>query len=309
MVADVSDWVKTEAAEGAARQILVPAIIEDVPIPIEFRRIQAANLQHWTGNPDDLELESLIQSVERLSRGVGSPRVDHHAPGSVVPRARRVALRAMARMALIPAVVAASFLMGWVLSRTGAPLASDSGPAEMSSDRPVVPKVSFGNPAATPVAPVGSVNTSASGKKVNLLAMENGGHLVVASSDDWRGTIDGKENPFQISYGTGKEAVYAFKDDRLAAFDTFAMLINETEGWNINEFELLASREASSGPFDAIGKYHTQNLKNFAAPYQTFTFPLVEAKYLKFKLISTHGGAHPVAHEFQLLGILMVGPS
>jgi hypothetical protein len=46
----VSEWVKTEAAEGARRKILVPVLIEpDARIPLEFRRIQAADLSGWTG--------------------------------------------------------------------------------------------------------------------------------------------------------------------------------------------------------------------------------------------------------------------
>ena len=100
-----SNWVKTEAAEGATRQILVPALIEDVPIPIEFRRIQAANLQNWTGSPDDPELQRMMQSIERLSHGVGqavAPRLDDHAPGSVLPRTRRLTMRTMAESDMDP---------------------------------------------------------------------------------------------------------------------------------------------------------------------------------------------------------------
>lgn len=45
-------WVKTEAAEGRSRGILVPVLIEDVRPPLEFRRIQAAKLQDWeVGTP------------------------------------------------------------------------------------------------------------------------------------------------------------------------------------------------------------------------------------------------------------------
>ena len=85
------------------------------------------------------------------------------------------------------------------------------------------------------------------------------------------------------------------------------MLIPATASWNVNEFELLVSREGSSGPFDSIGKFHTQNLRMFAAPYQTFTFPIVEAKFLKVKVISSHGFG-PYAYEFQLLGTLVGSP-
>ena len=37
-----SSWVKTEAAEAMRRKILVPAVIDQVTIPLEFRRLQAA---------------------------------------------------------------------------------------------------------------------------------------------------------------------------------------------------------------------------------------------------------------------------
>src|SRR5215211_8193119 len=44
-----SRWVRTEAGEGADRQILVPVLIDDVKIPLAFRRIQAAKLIGWQG--------------------------------------------------------------------------------------------------------------------------------------------------------------------------------------------------------------------------------------------------------------------
>jgi TIR domain len=48
-----SDWVKTEAADARDRRILVPVLIEHVKIPLEFRRLQAADLSRWQpGQPD-----------------------------------------------------------------------------------------------------------------------------------------------------------------------------------------------------------------------------------------------------------------
>lgn len=47
-----SGWVKTEAADAMARRILVPALIDDIKIPLEFRRLQAADLSAWhPGSP------------------------------------------------------------------------------------------------------------------------------------------------------------------------------------------------------------------------------------------------------------------
>jgi hypothetical protein len=61
-----SEWVKVEAAEGVRRRILVPALIEDVPIPLEFRRIQAAGLVAWRGATRHPGLASLVSSVARI---------------------------------------------------------------------------------------------------------------------------------------------------------------------------------------------------------------------------------------------------
>jgi len=157
-------------------------------------------------------------------------------------------------------------------------------------------------PSAPPSAPAPSPGGPAATARVNLLASENGGHLVLASSEDWQATIDGREDFAQISYGLGKEAVYTFKDERPVTFDTFAMLIPGTENNNIKEFELLVGDGSPTGPFRSVGTFQTQNVRIFKNPYQEFKFSAVTAKYVKFKLISTHGGAHPGVYEFQLWG-------
>jgi hypothetical protein len=58
-----SNWVRAEAAEGLRRGILVPVMMEDVRIPLEFRRIQAANLTDWQQSPDHPGFRSLLNSL------------------------------------------------------------------------------------------------------------------------------------------------------------------------------------------------------------------------------------------------------
>jgi hypothetical protein len=60
----VSSWVKTEAAEAMRRKILVPALIDETKIPLEFRRLQAADLSQWQGESSHPELEKFFQSIE-----------------------------------------------------------------------------------------------------------------------------------------------------------------------------------------------------------------------------------------------------
>jgi len=69
-----STWVKTEAAEANRRKLLIPVVIEDVKIPLEFRRLQAADLTGWNGERAQPEVDKFIAAIEReIGRPGGSP--------------------------------------------------------------------------------------------------------------------------------------------------------------------------------------------------------------------------------------------
>lgn len=61
-----SDWVSNEAAEGARKKILIPALLDEVEIPFEFKRIQAANLIDWRGGTDHAGYQQLIKALTDL---------------------------------------------------------------------------------------------------------------------------------------------------------------------------------------------------------------------------------------------------
>ena len=63
-----SDWVKTEAAELATRRILVPVLLDEVRIPLEFRRIQAARLLDWHDTGPHLEFDKVVRAVTHFLR-------------------------------------------------------------------------------------------------------------------------------------------------------------------------------------------------------------------------------------------------
>jgi hypothetical protein len=68
-----SDWVKTEAAEGARRRILVPVLLDAVRIPLEFRRIQAARLLDWHDTGPHPEFDKVVRAVqETLETGAAA---------------------------------------------------------------------------------------------------------------------------------------------------------------------------------------------------------------------------------------------
>jgi hypothetical protein len=60
----VSDWVKDEAEEGNRRGVLVPASIEDVKVPLGFRRLQTVNLVGWKGDNNHPEFREVLSAVK-----------------------------------------------------------------------------------------------------------------------------------------------------------------------------------------------------------------------------------------------------
>jgi hypothetical protein len=92
-----STWVKTEAAEAMRRKALIPAIIEEVRIPLEFRRLQAADLSHWTGDRADPQLAQFFQSIatelqrsaapDAVSQPAAAPAIEPRSQPAAVPHA------------------------------------------------------------------------------------------------------------------------------------------------------------------------------------------------------------------------------
>jgi len=74
-----SHWVRAEAAEGMLRGILIQAFLEEVTIPLEFRRIQATDLTAWDGGVGDPKFEQFLQSVTMLMQ----PRTRGPSPVAV----------------------------------------------------------------------------------------------------------------------------------------------------------------------------------------------------------------------------------
>lgn len=85
-----SDWVLNEAQEGADRQILVPVRVEDVRIPLAFRRIQAADLIGWKGDASAPAFRRLVADIRAMVPEPDSAAAENDAPspdGAAPPRA------------------------------------------------------------------------------------------------------------------------------------------------------------------------------------------------------------------------------
>ena len=58
-----SEWVRNEAGAANDRDVLVPAILDDAPLPLEFRRLQTADLSAFTGDRADAGFRNLCEGL------------------------------------------------------------------------------------------------------------------------------------------------------------------------------------------------------------------------------------------------------
>ena len=302
-----SRWVKTEAAEAAEREILVPALIESVKIPLEFKRIEAADLSDWRGDSSHGEFDQLLSTVAGIVDGSAPVQRRRTSADAEVRSLHRSKTTYGVLTGVVIGVVgsfAVLYQIGF-LQKQIPQLQKQAQPTSMpntvldftkpGSEETKDQPASLAKPAAS---------TQSQSSVMNLLSAENGGHVVAATNDQWSSAIDGDEkNWHYIDIGVvGSWAVYGFKEDKPARFDRFKVLILGTESWNLKEFELLAGNDSPTEKFESIGKFKTENMRFFKDPYQEFKFPPVNARYLKVKVISSHGFSSVGVYEFQLLG-------
>jgi hypothetical protein len=69
-------FVKDEAARGAARQVLVPVLLDKVAPPLGFGGLQAIDLSRWRGSSRDAFFQDLVAAVRAKMEGrpVPTPR-------------------------------------------------------------------------------------------------------------------------------------------------------------------------------------------------------------------------------------------
>jgi hypothetical protein len=61
-----SEWVADEACEGRDKEKLIPALLDDVSMPLGFRSRHAANLVSWQGALPHAGFEELTSAVEAI---------------------------------------------------------------------------------------------------------------------------------------------------------------------------------------------------------------------------------------------------
>lgn len=330
-----SRWVKTEAAEGAERGILVPVLIDKANIPLEFKRIEAADLSDWRGKPSHPEFNHLLKTIDKLLSNVATPRTKPNRSALLKQQLLRWWKMMLKIIGISLGLAAFVFIVIGLdklgvferishiskvdsISSTNTNAHQNDNTASVTILAAKTQSIATNQQSVQPEKTVitteiqGSeqfpiTGTAVNHDPINLLSLENGGQLLAAPNDDWMSTIDGKEGPNPITFG---EAVYGFKNELPAIFNIFTMLINVASEVNVKEFELLAGNDTPTGAFELIGKFQTQNLKLYKSPYQEFKFKSVTAKYLKVRILSCYsdnssycpGVYSPKASEFQLFG-------
>lgn len=193
-----SEWVKNEAAVAAQRRVLVPVLLDNVKVPLEFRRRQTADLIGWDGDPSHPGLQALIEVLES-SRGE-----DSSPPASATPPVR-------SGRGLLPwiAAGAAGFALGCVVTyvvvgasgrssgtsaaRINEPAArSGGGPPSVAGTGGPAQRASTGQ-AAKGALPI-NLGTRENGVYVDIVGFEKSGELtsvewVIRNTSDQRITV------------------------------------------------------------------------------------------------------------------------
>ena len=109
-----SEWVKNEAAVAAERGVLVPVLIENVKLPLEFRRRQTVDLAGWKGDETHGGLSSLQEGISAAVAGAASGRSiapQPPAPPKPSPVNRYLLFASLAALVVVLGVVA--YLKPW----------------------------------------------------------------------------------------------------------------------------------------------------------------------------------------------------
>ena len=85
----LSEWVKNEASAAADRGVLIPALIDEIKPPLEFRRKQAADLIGWAGDPSHPGFKGLCEAISSTVGPKAAELLPAHAPEKQVGRSMR----------------------------------------------------------------------------------------------------------------------------------------------------------------------------------------------------------------------------
>jgi len=106
-----SDWVKTEAASARERKVLLPVLVDDAKLPLEFKRMQTQYLQDWQDGIPHTGFDRLVLDIAGL---LGSKPVE--GPRTVKPWWARLHPLWLLSLPTVVTAVIVVILMQWPIS-------------------------------------------------------------------------------------------------------------------------------------------------------------------------------------------------
>jgi len=301
-----SEWVANEASEARKRGILVPALLDEVEPPLEFRHLQSATLFAWQGGMDDSSMQQLISAVRRVAERGGAT-----VPSPVVrQRDARMAKswwETPAGWAVgAAALLLAAALLVLVLRGTGVIGGATSAPDVVATESSPASAPAGG--AVSPAAPSAARPVTAPAGTIDLLDVSEGAQIVAANEAGWRNYLYARDEPYCSVISTNGFVTFAFRDERRARFDRIGVFVEATSGDNVKTVELYASDESDRGPFQKLGTFTVPNFRNERQPFHEFTFEPVTARYVKLVAVDWQQGAggrpNGIVCTMRLLGTL-----
>jgi hypothetical protein len=148
-----SRWVKAEASAAAERERLLPVLLDDAAIPLEFKLIQTAMLAGWNGDTAHPEFNRLLEAVGQL---VGQPVPAHRNAPLRSEEARKPKRPWQTRLGLLGVVAAILMIVaGLILGKNALRnswQAAPPGSNDAAGTPPVRTDAAGGSQAALPVA-------------------------------------------------------------------------------------------------------------------------------------------------------------
>ena len=123
-----SRWVRSEASTGVNRNALVPVRIDaEAEVPLEFTKIQTAELASWDGDRDNPTFKGLARGIERVIRSAGPAGQEATPPA--LPEQRPSALtfnrRTLVRLGVLAAPTLAVLVLAGIAMLIHRPTAFD----------------------------------------------------------------------------------------------------------------------------------------------------------------------------------------
>jgi hypothetical protein len=124
----IHHWIRAEAEFGRKKGILVPLLLDEVEIPIEFSHLQAADLSGWKKNSSDSEFQNLVHAVTSkiissappiitpTSKPAPAKTITSGSPNSKTERQQKVAGNEHSPVKINPKLTAAAVAVAVVIT-------------------------------------------------------------------------------------------------------------------------------------------------------------------------------------------------